>query len=213
MVESTAPNRDIVSRIVTRFTQMSIAELVPFLDFPDLVHFHQLNKACNELTKVGSSKCLRYDVLFSRWSPGRVPFGEAWREELAALQNPQEGATTADVLKKMLSFLKLIEIGDTKYGNTYSRYNWQSQRRELLGYGGQNGCAHSNNPQYFTKTMVPNSIFGKPLLHLITVCWFRPWVVVEHIPSSWTQVDIDIHHVFLQRCNMRGVLIEVKVVP
>ena len=84
MVEST-PNRDIVSRIVTGTTQMSIAELVPFLDIPDLVHFNQLNRACNELTKVGSSKCLRFDVLFSRWSTDRVPGGQAWREELAAL--------------------------------------------------------------------------------------------------------------------------------
>ena len=101
-----------------------------------------------------------------------------------------------------------MKIDGTKFGNTY--YNLQSQTiEEMLGYGGQNDCAHSDNPQYFTKTMVPNSIFGKPLLHLISVCWFRPWVVVEQIPSEWTKIDIDIHHVYLKGCNMRGVLIEV----
>ena len=67
MVEAISlQNQDIISRIVMRFTQTSIYELILFLDLSDLVHLHQLNKDCNEITKVGSSKCLRHDVLFSR---------------------------------------------------------------------------------------------------------------------------------------------------
>lgn len=124
MVEATATPqnkpRDIVSRIVLRFTQMSIAELVPFLDLPDLARFHQLNRACHEITKVGSPKCLRFDILFSRWSPANKPdYHVGWLEEIASLQNPQEGARTADILKKMSSLFKLTQMEGTRYGNTY----------------------------------------------------------------------------------------------
>ena len=67
--------------------------------------------------------------------------------------------------------------------------------------------------QYFKRTMVPNSIFGKPLLHLKSVCWFNPWVVVENIPSSWSEIAIDVHHVNLPNCRLPAVNLEVKMAP
>ena len=74
-----------------------------------------------------------------------------------------------------------------------------------MGYGGANPCAWHNNEEYYTKTMFPNSIFGKPLLQLISVCWMGPYVVVENIPISWKKLDIDIHHVYMKGCSLNGV--------
>ena len=57
---------DIISQLVVRRTQMTISELIPFLDFDELIQFYQLNKACKAILTPGNSKCLRFDVLFDK---------------------------------------------------------------------------------------------------------------------------------------------------
>ena len=64
--ESELHPKDRLSRLVRERTQMTIAELMPFLDLPDLLKFQQLNKTCGSIVTPKAPKCLRFDILFGR---------------------------------------------------------------------------------------------------------------------------------------------------
>ena len=67
MVEAVpTSSNDILSQLVVKRTQMTISELMPYLDFADLISFYQLNKTCKRILTPGDSNCLRFNVLFAK---------------------------------------------------------------------------------------------------------------------------------------------------
>ena len=63
--ELSAALRDPFTDLVSHKRELVIAELMPFLDLPDLVRFSSLNKSCRAILDPHSPKCLRYDVLLA----------------------------------------------------------------------------------------------------------------------------------------------------
>ena len=57
---------DILSQLVVKRTQMTISELMPYLNFTDLAHFYQLNKTCKRIFTPVDLNCLRFNVLFAK---------------------------------------------------------------------------------------------------------------------------------------------------
>ena len=189
---------------------MSIAELFPFLDHMDLIRLSQANKVCREVMDPQSNKCLLYEVLFSQWSPATLPTEDDWKG-LVAESQAEPGATTTSVVLKMLRFMALLELKNTKYRTTYERFKSREKGKEMLGYAGSNNSMWTNDLRYFERKEIEKSTFGKPLLHLKQVCWMDPRVIVENIPEAWDTVNIDILHVRLANFNLNQSFFSVKV--
>ena len=58
---------------------------------------------------------------------------------------------------------KLLSL-EQKHNNTYERFNRAIGRKEMMGYGGENGSMWSNDGRYFSKARVEGSVFDKELL-------------------------------------------------
>ena len=75
----------------------------------------------------------------------------------------------------------MVLMNDQITGNCYSRFNSFVGLKEYMGDAGPYESMHSENPQYFSRDTT-GSTFGKPVLHLKTVCWMNPHAIVESIP-------------------------------
>jgi len=106
MVDTPGTCSDIISKLVVKRTQMTISELIPFFDFTELIKFYGLNRASKAVLTPNDSKCLRFDVLFGRWSIGSRPAAPSWREDLAAVL--AETQSFGQVIKKMRSYMSLV---------------------------------------------------------------------------------------------------------
>ena len=106
---------------------------------------------------------------------------------------------------------KLLSL-EQKYNNTYARFNHDIGKKEMLGYGGENGSMWSNDAHYFSKARIEGSVFDKELLFCESVCWMNPWTVIEHIPADWSQIDVVIYHVYKNNFRMNNKC-NIKVVP
>ena len=85
-------------------------------------------------------------------------------------------------------------------------------KKELLGYGGSNKSANTENPEYYERITRDDSIFGKQILRLKYVWTMGPWTAVEHIPADWDEIDIVIYHGYRSNFNMGNKLI-IKAKP
>mmetsp|Transcript_23329 Transcript_23329/g.31212 ORF Transcript_23329/g.31212 Transcript_23329/m.31212 type:complete len:92 (+) Transcript_23329:420-695(+) len=69
-----------------------------------------------------------------------------------------------------------------------------------MGYGAESGTMNS---EYFEIVTRDDSVFGKKILRLRSVCWMNPRAYVEHIPANWKQVDVALYHVYQRNWNLR----------
>ena len=184
---------------------MTISELISFFNFKELIRFYQLNKACKAILTPGGPKCLRFDVLFQKRMGECKLTWPTWREDIAAVL--AETNSFGKVIQVAQSFVH--EVPNTLYGNTYTR----ARMGELLGYGGGNDSMHTNNPSYFARRSIEKSTFGKPLLHLRSVCWLNPYAIVENIPKSWQKINIAINHVYLHGFDMQSSFVRIWHCP
>ena len=83
---------------------MTIAMLMPLLDFDDLARFYQINKTCKAILTPGDSKCLRFDILFDKRTFIDSPNPE-WRELLIMEAQPQQDPSFGKLMLLAKSFL------------------------------------------------------------------------------------------------------------
>ena len=107
---------------------------------------------------------------------------------------------------------KFLKEKEQKYNNTYRRYNKELKSLEMLGYGGENESMWTNAKQYFERTEREDSIFGKQILVLKTVCWMNPYACIEHIPADWAIVNVVIYHSYQNGFRMNNKL-NIKLTP
>ena len=74
----------------------------------------------------------------------------------------------------------------------------------MMGYGGSNKSAWTDNKQYFGHRERPDSVFGQKVLVLKKVCYMNPFTVIEHIPADWDKIDIAIYHSYLPNFKMKN---------
>jgi hypothetical protein len=90
---------------------------------------------------------------------------------------------------------------------TQRRYNKDLKAIEYLAYGGGNESWHTTNLSYFKQCSCKDTVFGKPCLVLISVCWMNVWARVEcvPIPDGESQIDVYIHHLYEDNFYMHQV--------
>ena len=66
------------------------------------------------------------------------------------------------------------KVAETIKDNTYARKNPRTKKNEMIGYAGENPSMWTNST-YITKVKREDSLLGKNLYHLNTVCWMDPW--------------------------------------
>lgn len=86
-----------------------------------------------------------------------------------------------------------------KNGFLYRRYNSKLKGMEYLGYAG-NTCAHSDNPSYFERKLMPNSQFDRKALWMKAVCWLHMYAQIDRIPFDFRRPSFD---VYIFHGNMR----------
>ena len=82
MVEATPASVDILTKLFNQRTQMVIAELLPYLELKDLINMYQVNGYIKSLMDPGSSRCLRFDVLFANQGNMMEIAPEDWKEQI-----------------------------------------------------------------------------------------------------------------------------------
>mmetsp|Transcript_22462 Transcript_22462/g.27685 ORF Transcript_22462/g.27685 Transcript_22462/m.27685 type:complete len:115 (+) Transcript_22462:37-381(+) len=73
---------DRLTLLLSNRTQMSISELLPYLDLQDLIELYKVNRYCKSLMTPSDPRCLRFEVLFQRQVSQfeSAPYG--WQESI-----------------------------------------------------------------------------------------------------------------------------------
>jgi len=102
--------------------------------------------------------------------------------------------------------------GEQSHGHSFTRRIKRGNKvsvKEYLGRIAEYGCAWWDNASYFERKQIAGSIFDKPALHLITVCWFRPWGRVEKV-KPMPNLAVSIYHAVTSGTNLRHATIKVR---
>lgn len=81
----------------------------------------------------------------------------------------QEVLVVADIGK-----LELMIHEQSGNGFCYRRFNTNLMKNEQLGYTGYFG-SWTDNPQYYSRVVMPNTLFHRSAIRLKWVCWFSLW--------------------------------------
>lgn len=117
------------------------------------------------------------------------------------------------LLLKDLGNANTLIYHETWSGNgfCYRRRNQELKSTELIAYAGYFG-AHTDNPQYWVRERLPNSLLLRDALYLRWVCWFSIGTKIDKVPlkRGKTQFDVFVYHGCKNSFGLRNVPAAVK---
>ena len=95
-----------------------------------------------------------------------------------------------------------------RYGNTFQRLHPLRKERELMAYGAANSTV--NQTRFRLEERV-DSVFGRKVLRLVGAAAIGPKAFIEHIPASWSSIDVSIYHAYLLDFDIGDALVRIQV--
>ena len=133
------------------------AELLPLLEFQELVVFAGLSKACRSMLTPNDARCVHFGNLFG----ANIDFDEPSQVRL------NESSSFKAVMEIVAEKCeKLVSVPKIKHGNSYKRYDKEARTVEYLCYAGGNQSMWTEDTRYYNRNC-PGTVFKKPCLVLV----------------------------------------------
>ena len=96
---------------------------------------------------------------------------------------------------------------EQKHNQTFRRVNEDLEKKEVMAYG-VNSPMMNDEPSYFARRERDDAVWKQEdynkVLHLESVCWWDPKATAEHVPKSWTKIDIALYHGMHVGCDIES---------